>query len=107
MPSIKFVQPSGSSEFVQAREGESAMEAATQNAIPGILAECGGNAMCATCHVYVDGEWLDRLPSVLEQEEALLTEVAAERRQTSRLSCQIQMTSDLDGLLLHIPNKQI
>ncbi|EIG62172.1 2Fe-2S iron-sulfur cluster-binding protein [Bradyrhizobium sp. WSM1253] len=107
MPSIKFVQPPGSSELVQAREGESAMEAATQNAIPGILAECGGNAMCATCHVYVDDEWLDRLPSVLKQEEALLTEVAAERRQTSRLSCQVQMTSDLDGLLLHIPNKQI
>jgi 2Fe-2S ferredoxin len=105
MPSIKFVQPSGSSEVVRAHEGESAAEAAIQNAIPGILAECGGNAMCATCHVYVDDEWLDRLPSVLE--EALLTEVAAERRQTSRLSCQIRMASGLDGLLLHIPSKQI
>jgi 2Fe-2S ferredoxin len=107
MPAITFLQPSGQAHTVDAYEHESAMEAAVQSAVPGIVAECGGNTMCATCHVYVDEKWRSRLPGMSDREDALLAAVAAERRDTSRLSCQIRLTSALDGLVLHIPEKQV
>ncbi len=83
------------------------MLAATSHGIDGILAECGGNAMCATCHVYVDESWLGRLPAMGSEEDALLDGAAAERRPTSRLSCQIKLTPDLDGLVLRLPDRQV
>ncbi|MGW1420858.1 2Fe-2S iron-sulfur cluster-binding protein [Bradyrhizobium manausense] len=83
------------------------MEAAVGNAVPGILAECGGNAMCATCHVYVDEGWSGCLEEIEELEDELLTGVSADRRATSRLSCQIRMTAALDGLILRVPDKQV
>ncbi|GMO12629.1 2Fe-2S iron-sulfur cluster-binding protein [Bradyrhizobium sp. TM233] len=107
MPAITFVHPDGKSERVETADGESAMQAATRHGLGGILAECGGNAMCATCHVYVDESWLARLPAVADDEDALLDGAAAERRPTSRLSCQIAVTSELDGLVLKLPERQV
>ncbi|UWU92223.1 (2Fe-2S)-binding protein [Bradyrhizobium sp. CB1015] len=107
MPAIIFIRPDGKSDRVETSGGESAMEAATRHGIDGILAECGGNAMCATCHVYVDESWLVRLPAMADDENALLDGTAAERRPTSRLSCQIKITPELDGLVLRLPERQV
>ena len=107
MPSIIFIHPDGRQQRVKASSGESAMQAATREDINGILAECGGNAMCATCHVYVDEDWLARLPAMGGDEDALLDGAAAERRPTSRLSCQITLAADLDGLVLRLPDLQL
>jgi 2Fe-2S ferredoxin len=107
MPAITFIHPDDRSERVEAGEGENAMQAATRHGLDGILAECGGNAMCATCHVYVDDGWLPRLPVMGDDEDALLDGAAAERTANSRLSCQIKVTSDLDGLVLRLPERQL
>jgi ferredoxin, 2Fe-2S len=106
MPSIIFIHPDGRRQQIEASAGESAMQAATRQDISGILAECGGNAMCATCHVYVDEDWLARLPAIGGDEDALLDGAAAERRSNSRLSCQIKLAADLDGLVLSLPDRQ-
>jgi ferredoxin, 2Fe-2S len=107
MPSIIFIHPDGSRQHIEASAGESAMQAATRHDISGILAECGGNAMCATCHVYVDEDWLARLPAMGGDEDALLDGAAAERRTSSRLSCQIKLAAELDGLVLSLPDRQL
>ncbi|MBR1276503.1 2Fe-2S iron-sulfur cluster-binding protein [Bradyrhizobium sp. AUGA SZCCT0283] len=107
MPSIIFIHPDGSRQQIEASAGESAMQAATRNDLSGILAECGGNAMCATCHVYVDEAWLARLPAMGGAEDALLDGAAAERQANSRLSCQINLAADLDGLVLRLPDRQL
>jgi 2Fe-2S ferredoxin len=107
MPTITFIHPDGKTERVDANDGESVMLAATRHGLDGIVAECGGNAMCATCHVYVDGAWLVRLPSIGDEEDALLDGAAAERLVNSRLSCQIKLSSELDGLVLRLPERQI
>ena len=107
MPVITFIDPNGASERVEASDGESAMLAATKHGLDGIVAECGGNAMCATCHVYVDDAWLARLPPMTDEEDALLDGTAAERRANSRLSCQIKLAAELDGLVLRLPERQI
>jgi ferredoxin, 2Fe-2S len=106
MTTITFIHPDGSEQCVTVSSGESAMQAATRHDIGGILAECGGNAMCATCHVYVDEAWLSRLPAMADDEDALLDGTAAERRGNSRLSCQIKLSADLDGLILNLPARQ-
>ena len=106
MTSITFIHPDGREQRIAADAGESAMQAATRHDVNGILAECGGNAMCATCHVYVDDVWLARLSAMGDDEDALLGGTAAERRATSRLSCQIQLSADLDGLILRLPERQ-
>jgi 2Fe-2S ferredoxin len=107
MPSITFIHPDGSRQNIEASAGESAMQAATRQDINGVLAECGGNAMCATCHVYVDEDWLARLPDMGGDEDALLDGAAAERQANSRLSCQIRLAPDLDGLVLSLPDRQV
>ena len=107
MPTITFIHPSGQHERVEASDGESAMLAATRNGLDGIVAECGGNAMCATCHVYVDEGWIARLPAVGDDEDALLDGTADERLPNSRLSCQIKLAPELDGLVLRLPDRQI
>ena len=81
------------------------MQAAVNNMVPGIIAECGGSCACATCHVYVDETWQDRLPQALPLEEDLVS-VVEERRDNSRLSCQIVVTAKLEGLILHLPSGQ-
>ena len=80
--------------------------AATGAGVPGIVAECGGSAMCATCHVYVDPAWADRLPVPLPNELEMLECTAAERRPTSRLSCQIKLTAAMQGLVVQVPERQ-
>ncbi len=107
MPAISMIHPDGRPERIDARAGESAMMAATRHGIAGIVAECGGNAMCATCHVYVDESWLGRLPAIGDEEDALLDGAAAERLSNSRLSCQIKIAPELDGLILRLPDRQI
>ena len=107
MPTITFIRPDNRSERIAAESGESAMLAATKHGLDGIVAECGGNAMCATCHVYVDDDWIGRLAAMSEEEDALLDGTASERQPTSRLSCQIKLTPELDGLVLRLPERQI
>ena len=107
MTSITFIHPDGREQRIAGGVDESAMQAATRQDINGILAECGGNAMCATCHVYVDEAWLARLPAMGGDEDALLDGAAAERQANSRLSCQIKLAADLNGLILSLPDRQL
>lgn len=106
MPDLHFILPDGGEFGFEAPEGVSLMQAATGQGVPGIVAECGGQARCATCHVYVDEAWAARLPPVQADEQAMLECTAAERRPTSRLACQIQLTTDLQGLRLQVPERQ-
>jgi ferredoxin, 2Fe-2S len=106
MPRVSFVQPDGTVRTVDAPAGLSVMEAAIDNGVPGIVAECGGACSCATCHVYVDPEWAGRLKAADALESGML-DCALEPRKTSRLSCQIALTDELDGLVVHVPEAQI
>ncbi len=94
MPIITFIRPDRRAERIEAEPGESAMQAATRHGVDEIVAECGGNAMCATCHVYVDDQWIGRLAAVGDEEDALLDGTASARQPGSRLSCQIKITPD-------------
>ena len=91
----------------EAPDGVSVMQAATGYGVPGILAECGGSAICATCHVIVDDAWIDRLPAPLANELEMLECTASERLPGSRLSCQIQLNPALQGLVLRLPERQV
>jgi 2Fe-2S ferredoxin len=102
MTSICFVQPDGSRSVVNATIGESVMQVAVNNQVPGILGDCGGSCSCATCHAYVDDEWKARVPAADPLEGEVL--YGAEHvRQNSRLTCEIKVTADLDGLVIHLP----
>lgn len=107
MTTITFIHPDGHAQKVDATDGESAMQAATRAGIAEIVAECGGNAMCATCHVYVDDAFTDRVPPIGDDEDALLDGAAAERLPSSRLSCQLKIVPDLAGLVLRLPDRQV
>lgn len=107
MPKAVFIQPDGSEVTVEVARGESVMRAAIRQNVDGILAECGGSLTCSTCHVYVADDWLDRLPPPEEIELEMLDYTAAERRPGSRLSCQIRMGDDLDGIQLTVPETQL
>ena len=106
MPTIRFIHPDNRSESVETDIGNSAMRAALMHGLDGIIAECGGSAVCATCHVYVDEAWLTKLKPVGADEDDLLEGTASERKPNSRLSCQIKMTAELDGLVLRLPQRQ-
>jgi 2Fe-2S ferredoxin len=106
MPDVVFELPDGREQRVSGRAGESVMQTATAAEITGIIAECGGSAMCATCHVYVDPQWVDRLSPPLANELEMLECTAAERRSNSRLSCQIKLSAELDGIAVRIPDRQ-
>jgi 2Fe-2S ferredoxin len=106
MPTVTFIHPDGRAEPVEAEAGDSAMRAAVAHGIDGIVAECGGSAVCATCHVYVDDAWTGRLTGVGDDEDALLDGTACDRQANSRLSCQIEITPQLDGLVLRLPERQ-
>ncbi len=106
MPKITFIEHDGTSHEVDAKAGQTAMEAAIGAAVPGIVAECGGACSCATCHVYVDEAWADKVGGPSEMEEDML-DFAFDVRPTSRLSCQIRITDDLDGLVLRVPEEQV
>lgn len=106
MVQITLIQPSGASSQLDVPEGWSLMQAAVKNGIDGIVAECGGSCVCATCHVYVQQERFAELPPPGEDELELLDEVKAERRPNSRLSCQIKAAPELNGLIVTIPECQ-
>ncbi|WP_316160802.1 MULTISPECIES: 2Fe-2S iron-sulfur cluster-binding protein [unclassified Bradyrhizobium] len=106
MTTITFIHPDNRSESVEVEDGASVMLAALTHGIDGIVAECAGNAVCATCHVYVDDAWTGKLDPVSDDEDALLDGTAAERRPNSRLSCQIKVQPALAGLVVRIPDRQ-
>src|SRR4051794_28975376 len=103
MPIVHFVQPNDTTQTVDTSAGRSVMQVAVHANVPGIIAECGGAAMCGTCHVYVEDSFSARLSPPDLVEEEILDAALAERRPNSRLSCQIRLTDDLDGLIVHIP----
>lgn len=106
MPKVIFVLPNGERQAVDAPAGMSVMQAAVDCEIDGIVGACGGHCSCGTCHVYVDERWLARLPKASREEEDRLDEVAAEVKRNSRISCQIVVTPQLDGLVVYIPATQ-
>jgi 2Fe-2S ferredoxin len=105
MAEIKFVDNDGTVHSVNSEPGSTVMEAARANGIEGIIAECGGACTCATCHVYVDEAWTNKLPPPSAEEEGQL-DSAFDVRPNSRLSCQITMTDELSGLVVQIPGYQ-
>lgn len=107
MPTVIFQLPDGTERKVTAASGTALMRAAVSNGVPGIVAECGGNASCATCHVYVDAAQLELAGPPNDVEDEMLDFTAAGRRPTSRLSCQIQLSDALDGLVVHVPEEQV
>jgi ferredoxin, 2Fe-2S len=106
MPTIRYLQPDGRTAAVECPPGISVMKAAVVNNVPGIVAECGGSLMCATCHVYVDPADAGRLEPLGEEEDDMLDCTAAPRLETSRLSCQLTVTAELDGLTVRVPPAQ-
>lgn len=105
MPKIHFIEHNGAEHVVEAATGDSVMAAAIDNGVPGIDADCGGACACATCHVYVDEAWLEKVGPVTECEDGMLS-VSSDRRPNSRLSCQIQVSEELDGLVVTTPEFQ-
>lgn len=105
MPKITYISHDGSCYEVDAEIGTTVMENAVKNLVPGIEAECGGACSCATCHVYVDEAWTAATGEPEPMEEDML-DFAADPRPTSRLSCQIKMKDEFDGLVVHIPERQ-
>ena len=106
MTKIIYIEHGGKEHQVDVANGLSVMEGAVQNNIPGIDADCGGGMACATCHVYVKEDWFNKLPKKTEGEDDMLDQ-AYEPSKNSRLSCQITISDELNGLIVHLPEKQI
>ena len=105
MPKINYIEHNGKAHKIDVANGLSVMEGAVQNNIPGIDADCGGSCACATCHVYVDEKWSNKLPKKESAEEDML-DMAFEPKSSSRLSCQLTVSDALDGLVVNMPSKQ-
>ena len=105
MPKITYIEHNGKSHEIEVANGLTVMEGAVQNNIPGIDADCGGSCACATCHVYVDEKWFIKLPKKDSAEEDML-DMAHQPNKFSRLSCQLTVTNELDGLVVKMPSKQ-
>jgi len=105
MAKITFSQHNGAEQTVEGQNGMSVMETAVKNLVPGIDADCGGACACATCHVYVEPEWIGKVGSRSGMEEDML-DFAFDVRDSSRLSCQIKVSDQLDGLRVRVPEKQ-
>lgn len=106
MARVTFTDPLGNATVAEIREGWSLMQGARAAGIEGIVAECGGACSCATCHCYVDEAWLARIPAPSAEELQMLANVADERRPNSRLSCQVKIGAELDGLRVSLPARQ-
>ncbi len=106
MPNVTYVSSSGVSRKIDVPAGISVMQAALNHRVEGILGECGGNCMCATCHVYVDASFLERIPPAKDNEKFMLSIAAEGPQSNSRLSCQIKMAEELDGIVIRLPGKQ-
>lgn len=105
MPRIVFIEAGGKQHVVEAKLGESVMQAATSNMVPGILADCGGSCACATCHAYLDERWAEKVPQ-LGQDEIAMIDGAVDTQANSRLTCQISVTEALDGAIFRLPASQ-
>lgn len=106
MPKITFIEHEGTEHLVEAAAGISLMAVAAEHGVPGILADCGGYCSCATCHVYIDNAWGEKLPEPSDEENQMV-EYAFDANDSSRLSCQIQVSEELDGLIVRLPERQI
>ena len=106
MPSVTYVSSDGIFRKVDVPPGMSVMQAGLNHKVAGILGECGGNCMCATCHVYVDASFLNRIPPLTDNEKFMLSIAAEGPESNSRLSCQIKITEELDGIIVRLPGKQ-
>ena len=107
MVKITYIEFGGTEHVVDVEEGLTVMEGARDNGIPGLEADCGGACACSTCHVYVDPGWVDRLPAKDPMEEDMLDFAYEPDPDRSRLTCQLKVTDDLDGLVVQMPEKQI
>ena len=105
MPRIIYNDNQGNSKTIEVENGLSVMEGAIQNDIPGIDADCGGSMACAACHVYVEEKWLNKIPKA-EEAEVDMIDMAYEPKKNSRLSCQLIISEELDGLIVTTPSKQ-
>lgn len=105
MAKITYIEHDGKEHTIDVANGLSVMEGAIKNSIPGIDADCGGACACATCHVYVDKEWIDKTGTKEDMEQTML-DFAVEVEDTSRLSCQIEVSDELDGLVVRLPQSQ-
>jgi len=105
MAKIKYIDFQGNSKTIEVENGLTVMEGAIQNNIPGIDADCGGSMACATCHVYVEEKWLNKIPKA-EEAEVDMIDMAFEPKKNSRLSCQLIITDELNGLIVTTPEKQ-
>ena len=105
MPKITYIEHSGTTHEINANSGQSVMQIAMSNRVPGIIADCGGSCSCATCHVYVDEAWLDRIPAASSAEKDMI-DCALHVQANSRLSCQIEVKDELDGLVVRLPESQ-
>ena len=105
MPKITYIEHTDKTHTIDVSNGLTVMEGAVQNDIPGIDADCGGSMACATCHVYVEEEWLDKIPKA-EEAEVDMIDMAFEPKKNSRLSCQLIISDELDGLKVTTPEKQ-
>lgn len=106
MPHVTYISPDGTETTLEARDGDSVMEVAVKNGVKGIVAECGGACSCATCHVYVEPEFTDSVGGPDDAEDDMLDGTEADRLDNSRLSCQIKMNANLDGLRVRIAPRQ-
>ncbi len=106
MPKITYIQKSGERQDVDVPVGHSVMEGAIDNSVDGIVAECGGACACATCHAYIDDAWLGKLPEMDDMEDAML-DASNERRPNSRLTCQIEVTDEHDGMVVHVADNNL
>ncbi|PRY23686.1 2Fe-2S ferredoxin [Aliiruegeria haliotis] len=107
MPKITYVEFSGKEHVVDVASGLTVMEGARDNGVPGIEADCGGACACSTCHAYVDPDWVEKLPAIEDMEEDMLDFAYETQPGLSRLTCQIKVTDDMDGLVVKLPEKQI
>ena len=105
MPKITYIENNGKEHVIDAPVGQTVMEAAIKHGVPGIDADCGGACACATCHVYVDPAWTGKLPPKSDMEETML-DFAQELQPNSRLSCQVKIVPELDGLIVRTPKSQ-
>lgn len=106
MPKITYLEADGAKHVVDLAIGKTVMEGARDNGVPGIVADCGGACACSTCHVYVDPDWVDRLPQKGAMEADMLDFAIDPDPETSRLSCQIKVDESLEGLVVRIPEEQ-
>jgi 2Fe-2S ferredoxin len=107
MAKITYIEHNGTEHTVDVKPGMTVMEGARDNGIPGIEADCGGACACSTCHVYVANDWVEKLPAIDAMEEDMLDFAYETDPSRSRLSCQLRVTADMDGLIVNMPERQI